>query len=185
MTSPLLYPSQTYSQQAASTLVLTNRSLFRYIMDFIDGVPGSVVSLVIDSQRTSQDVPWLSAKGSLPRAAIQRGDLATLMHLKTLSTTKRFQSTRELLFDHLMIRCAIEFGRLKILKYLAETGMLQEATTSRIREAFIDGSTLMGWAVRYSDVLDSMSKLDIIQWVADNYSMSALAQVKTDDLSRA
>uniref|UniRef100_A0AAV1UXA2 Ankyrin repeat protein n=1 Tax=Peronospora matthiolae TaxID=2874970 RepID=A0AAV1UXA2_9STRA len=185
MTSPLLDPPPTCSHPAASTRVLTNRSLFRYIMDFIDGVPGSVVSLVIDSQWTSQNVPWVSARGSLPRAAIQRGDLATLMHLKTLSTSRRFQSTRELVFDDRTIRCAVEFGRLEILKYLADTGMLQADTTSRRRETFIDGSKLMGWAVRYSDVLNSTSKLDIIQWVADNYSVSALAQVKTDDLSRA
>ncbi|CAI5742557.1 unnamed protein product [Hyaloperonospora brassicae] len=183
--SPHISPLACSHEQAAATRVLTNRSLFRHIMNFIDGVPGSVMSLVIDAQQKNTDVPWSSVKGSLSRAVIQRGDLATLIHLKTLSTTKRFQSSPELAFTIETIRCAIEFGRLEILKYLVDTGILHGNTSGRRTETLIDGATLMGWAVQYSDVLASTPKLDIIEWVADNYSTSVLMQVKAEDLCRA
>lgn len=155
-------------------------------MVFIDGVPGSVVSLVVDFQRVHRGVPW-SATDALPRAAIQNGDLATLRHLRRLSTTKRFQLHPELAFDG-ATRCAIQFGRLEILQYLADTGMLlgdSSAGTETLTNSRTVGSTLMGWAVRYSEVLKSTSKLEIVEWVAGNYSRSALGNVKTEDLSRA
>ncbi|KAK1937805.1 hypothetical protein P3T76_009542 [Phytophthora citrophthora] len=168
-----------------STLVLTNASLFRLIMSFIDGVPGRVVSLVTDFQRSARGVPW-SAVGALPRSVIQRGDLKTLRHLRKLSTTKTFQSRPELVFDG-ATRCAIQFGQLEILKYLADTGLLLNdgsAHSVTINSRTV-GSMLMGWAVRYSEALQSTEKLEIVQWVAANYSRSALRDVKAEDLSRA
>lgn len=106
----------------AATLVLTNRSLFRLVMDFVDGVPGFVVALVTDFERAHRGVPW-SATGALPRSAIQHGDVETLRHLRRLSTTKRFQARPELAFDG-ATRCAIQFGQLAVLEYLGDTGML-------------------------------------------------------------
>ncbi|ETL99880.1 hypothetical protein L917_03348 [Phytophthora nicotianae] len=168
---------------AASTLVLTNRSLFRLIMSFIDGVPGHVMSLVTEFQRGHRGVPW-SATGALPRAAIQCGDIETLRHLRRLSTTKTFQSRPELAFDGAM-RCAIQFGQLEIVKYLADTEMLLSDSSVEHLTSRTEGSTLMGWAVRYSEVLKSDKKLEIVQWVADNYPRSTLRDVKAEDLSRA
>uniref|UniRef100_H3HD86 Uncharacterized protein n=1 Tax=Phytophthora ramorum TaxID=164328 RepID=H3HD86_PHYRM len=107
---------------AAPTLVLTNRPLFHLIMEFVDGVPGSIVTLVTDFQRLHQGVPW-SATGALPRAAIQHGDLETLRGLRKLATTKTFQLRPELAMDG-AARCAIQFGQLEILQYLAHTGLL-------------------------------------------------------------
>jgi hypothetical protein len=170
----------------ASTLVLTNRSLFRLVMSFVDGVPGSVVTLVTDFQLLHRGVPW-SATGALPRAAVQRGDLEVLRHLRRLSSTKRFQSRPELAFDG-ATRCAIQFGQLEILQYLRETGVLLGGDGSAGTENFTSrtvGSTLFGWAVRYSEALKSSSKLEIVQWVAKQYSRSALRDVKPEDLSRA
>ncbi|KAG1691860.1 hypothetical protein DVH05_024523 [Phytophthora capsici] len=152
-------------------------------MSFIDGVPGRVVSLVTDFQRGLRGVPW-SAIGALPRSVIQRGDLETLRHLRKLSTTKSFQSRPELVFDG-ATRCAIQFGQLEILKYLADTGMLLNDGSAYNLTSRTVGSTLMGWAVRYSEALQTTEKLEMVQWVATNYSRSALRDVKAEDLSRA
>ncbi|KAL4118063.1 hypothetical protein PRIC2_010390 [Phytophthora ramorum] len=161
---------------AAPTLVLTNRPLFHLIMEFVDGVPGSIVTLVTDFQRLHQGVPW-SATGALPRAAIQHGDLETLRGLRKLATTKTFQLRPELAMDG-AARCAIQFGQLEILQYLAHTGLLVENVTSTTV-----GSSLLGWAVRYSESLQF--KLEIVQWVVANYPNSTLRDVKAEDLSRA
>ncbi|KAG3001826.1 hypothetical protein PC120_g20056 [Phytophthora cactorum] len=150
-----------------STLVLTNRPLFHLIMGFIDGVPGHIMSLVTDFQRGHRGVPW-SATGALPRPAIQRGDLETLRHLRKLSTTKTFQSRPELAFDG-ATRCAIQFGQLEIVQYLADTGILLGGNSAEHLTSRTVGSTLMGWAVRYSEALKSEKKLEIVEWVAGNY----------------
>ncbi|KAI9983102.1 hypothetical protein PInf_007029 [Phytophthora infestans] len=167
----------------AATLVLTNRSLFRLIMSFIDGVPGHILALVTDFQRDNRGVPW-SATGALPRAAIQRGDIETLRHFRRLSTIKTFQSRPELAFDA-AIRCAIQFGQLEIAQYLADTGMLLGDSSAEHLTSRTVGSTLMGWAVRYSEALKSERKLEIVEWVVSIYSRSALRDVKAEDLSRA
>ncbi|KAG3047999.1 hypothetical protein PC121_g19735 [Phytophthora cactorum] len=166
-----------------STLVLTNRPLFHLIMGFIDGVPGHIMSLVTDFQRGHRGVPW-SATGALPRPAIQRGDLETLRHLRKLSTTKTFQSRPELAFDG-ATRCAIQFGQLEIVQYLADTGILLGGNSAEHLTSRTVGSTLMGWAVRYSEALKSEKKLEIVEWVAGNYPRSVLRDVKAEDLSRA
>ncbi|KAG7390728.1 hypothetical protein PHYPSEUDO_006847 [Phytophthora pseudosyringae] len=171
------------SSPPASTLVLANRPLFRLIMAFIDGVPGRVVSLVGAFQCGQRGVPW-STPGALPRAAIQRGDLETLRHLRTLSTTKTFGSRPELAFDG-AVRCAIRFGRLEILRYLADTGLLLDENWTTGSTGRTVGSTLLGWAVRYSEALASTKELEIVEWVARNYSSSALRDVTAEELSRA
>ncbi|CAH0491106.1 unnamed protein product [Peronospora farinosa] len=172
-------------ESTAAFVVLTNRSLFRLLMEFIDGVPGSVVSLVADFQRIHRRVPW-SAIGALPRVAIERGDMEMLRHVKRLSSAKRFQRHPELSFDG-ATRCAIQFGHLEILKYLADTGMLRVDSSNGI-EALTSttvGSMLMRWAVRYSEVLESTSKVEIVEWVAEKFSRSALRNVQAEDLSRS
>ncbi|KAG7395206.1 hypothetical protein PHYBOEH_004113 [Phytophthora boehmeriae] len=152
---------------AASTRVLTSPPLFRLIQDFVDGVPGRVVALVTDFERSHQDVPW-SPTGALPQAAIQRGDLSTLRGLRQLAATRRFQSRPELAFDGATTRCAVQFGRLEILKYLAATGMLlgdssSDNTTTSVHNPWAVGSTLLGWAARYSEALQSETKLEIVR----------------------
>ncbi|RLN48364.1 hypothetical protein BBJ28_00023695, partial [Nothophytophthora sp. Chile5] len=107
---------------AAATRVLSSRPLLRHIMDFVDGVPGSVVALVTEYEQKRNALPW-SVSGALPRAAIQRGDLWTLRALRRLSATRRYQARPELAF-HEATRCAVQFGRLEILRWLADTGML-------------------------------------------------------------
>ncbi|KAG6619581.1 Ankyrin repeat protein [Phytophthora cinnamomi] len=171
---------------SAATLVLTNRALFRLVMDFVDGVPGRVVSLAEDFQRAHRGVPW-SASGALPRAAIQRGDVDTLRHLRRLSTFRRFQARPELALDG-ATRCAVQSGQLQVLQYLAATGMLlgdSDSAESLAASSRTVGATLLGWAVRYSETLRSPLKLEIVQWVANKYSRSALRDVKAEDLSRA
>ncbi|KAE9045228.1 hypothetical protein PR003_g6219 [Phytophthora rubi] len=170
---------------SAATLVLTNRSLFRLIMVFIDGIPGSVVSLVTDFQRAHVDVPW-SFTGVLPRAAIQRGDVETLRHLRRLATTRRFQSRSELALDG-ATRCAIQFGQLAALQYLDDSGILlgDRNNGENLSDSRTVGETLMGWAIRYSEALETPLRLEIVQWVADKYRRSAFRDVKAEDLSRA
>ncbi|KAE8900430.1 hypothetical protein PF003_g15670 [Phytophthora fragariae] len=170
---------------SAATLVLTNRSLFRLIMVFIDGIPGSVVSLVTDFQRAHVDVPW-SFTGVLPRAAIQRGDVETLRHLRRLATTRRFQSRSELALDG-ATRCAIQFGQLAALQYLDDSGILlgDRNNGENLSDSRTVGETLMGWAIRYSEALETPLRLEIVQWVADKYKPSAFRDVKAEDLSRA
>ncbi|GMF34007.1 unnamed protein product [Phytophthora lilii] len=151
-------------------------------MDFVDGVPGRVVALAADFQRLHRGVPW-SATGALPRAAIQRGDVETLRHLQKLATTKRFHKRPELAFDG-ATRCAIQFGQLQVLQFLADAGVLGDGNGEDLTSRTV-GSALMGWAVRYSESLSASGKLQIVQWVAEKFSRSALRNVKAEDLSRA
>ncbi|CEG43432.1 FOG: Ankyrin repeat [Plasmopara halstedii] len=164
----------------STMLVLTTPSLFRFVMTFIDGVPGRVLSLINALQHDQHRVPW-SATGFLPRDAIQRGDLDTLRHLYRLSTTKTYKLRPELSFDG-AVCFAIQLGRFEMVQYLVTIAM-QDKT-----EHFTDqigGSTLLGWAIRYSNVLKSEHKVEIVEWVAKIYSKSALKDVNADDLSRA
>ncbi|TDH72367.1 hypothetical protein CCR75_003407 [Bremia lactucae] len=165
--------------RAAASTVLTNSSLFRHIMRFIDGVPGRILSCVTSFQAAHCSDPW-SVAGALPKDAIQRGDLDTLRHLWRLSRSKSFLAGAELSFRDTILY-AIQNGRLAIVQYLASIKLLPfKFSLMRSEE-----DTLMGWAIRYSDVPTLQDPVEIITWVAAQYPNSKFYGIDADDLSRA
>ncbi|CAH0477645.1 unnamed protein product [Peronospora belbahrii] len=152
-------------------------------MSFIDGIPGSILSLVTEFQHKNQGVSW-SILGALPRAAIERGDIEMLHQLTKLSRTKRFQCCPELVWNQtLSMKYAIQYGHVKMLQYVAETGTLHSEPNQE--ESAKIASNLLTWAVKYSNLFESRLELEIIQWVVKKYSHVAFMDVTAQDLSQA